>query len=341
MERDALNGKAAAAVLVTMVLWASAFVGIRYAGGHFQPGSLALGRLLVGAVALGAVAAARGMRVPPRAAWPGIIGSGVFWFALYMVALNWGERHADAGTAALVVGVGPILVAFLAGWLLREGFPVRLLVGLGIAFAGVAAVGLAGGGGSTTALGVVLCVVAAAGYAVGVVAQKPALRHASALQATTFGCVVGAVACLPFGGQLVADLRAAPASATLAVVYLGLLPTALAFYTWAYALSHMTTGKLGATTYLVPAIVVLLSWAVLDEVPGPIALAGGALCLVGVAVSRGRPRPPEGRVGGRRVGNAVVLPSRATASPVAARPASRGGRARDAARPGRTGGRRR
>jgi drug/metabolite transporter (DMT)-like permease len=303
VERNGVGGKAAAAVVVTMVLWASAFVGIRYAGEHFQPGSLALGRLLVGAVALGVIAVVRGIGVPPRAAWPGIIGSGVFWFGLYMVALNWGERHADAGTAALVVGVGPILVAFLAGWLLREGFPARLLAGLAIAFAGVAAVGLlgsgraadsggaAGSGGGSTSQGALLCLVAAAGYAVGVVAQKPALRHASALQATTFGCVVGAIACLPFSGQLVDDLRAAPASATLSVVYLGLLPTALAFYTWAYALSHMTTGKLGATTYLVPAIVVLLSWALLDEVPGLVALAGGALCLIGVAVSRGKPAP--------------------------------------------------
>ena len=289
---DRVDGKAAAAVVVTMVLWASAFVGIRYAGAHFEPGSLALGRLLVGALALLAIAAVRGVGVPPRAAWPGIVGSGVFWFALYMVALNWGERHADAGTAALVVGVGPVLVAFLAGWLLREGFPVRLLTGLAIAFTGVAAVGLAdaGGGGSTTR-GVLLCLVAAAGYAVGVVAQKPALRHASALQATTFGCVVGAVVCLPFSGQLVADLRTAPTSATLAVLYLGLLPTALAFYTWAYALSHMTTGALGATTYLVPAVVVLLSWALLDEVPTLVALAGGALCLVGVAVSRSKVKP--------------------------------------------------
>ncbi|MEV8440072.1 DMT family transporter [Actinosynnema sp. NPDC051121] len=297
MERSGVDGKAAAAVVVTMVLWASAFVGIRYAGEHFEPGSLALGRLLVGAIALGVIAVVRGVGVPPKAAWPGIIGSGVFWFGLYMVALNWGERHADAGTAALVVGVGPILVAFLAGWLLREGFPARLLAGLAIAFAGVAAVGLLGSrgavgpGGGSTSQGALLCLVAAAGYAVGVVAQKPALRHASALQATTFGCVVGAIACLPFSGQLVRDLRDAPASATLSVVYLGLLPTALAFYTWAYALSHMTTGKLGATTYLVPAIVVLLSWALLDEVPGLVALAGGALCLIGVAVARGRSKP--------------------------------------------------
>ncbi|NUT51740.1 MAG: DMT family transporter [Saccharothrix sp.] len=291
VETRGVNVKATAAAAVTVVLWASAFVGIRYAGAHFEPGSLALGRLLVGAVALGAVAAARGVGLPPRAAWPGIVGSGVFWFGLYMVALNWGERHTDAGTAALVVGTGPVLAAVLAGFVLREGFPPRLLLGLGVAFAGAAAVGLSTQAGSSTTTGVLLCLLAAAGYAVGVVLQKPALGHASALQATTYGCAVGAVACLPFAGQLVRDVAAAPASATLSVLYLGLLPTALAFYTWAYALSHTTTGKLGATTYAVPAIVVLLSWALLGEVPGLVALAGGALCLVGVAVSRSKPKP--------------------------------------------------
>ncbi|MBB4965558.1 DMT family transporter [Saccharothrix violaceirubra] len=284
-----MDVKAVGAVVVTMVLWASAFVGIRYAGAHYEPGSLALGRLLVGAIALAAIAFAKGVKVPPRAAWPGIVGSGVFWFALYMVALNWGERHTDAGTAALIIGIGPILAAIIAGVVLKERLAARLVLGLAIAFGGAAAVGLSGGTGSSTTSGVLLCLVAAAGYAVGVVLQKPALAHASALQATTFGCVIGAVACLPFAGQLLDDVADAPASATISVVYLGLLPTALAFYTWAYALSRTTTGKLGATTYAVPAIVVLLSWLLLDEVPGLIAVLGGALCLVGVAVSRTKP----------------------------------------------------
>ncbi|GAA3873022.1 DMT family transporter [Saccharothrix violaceirubra] len=288
-EESTVDVKAVGAVVVTMVLWASAFVGIRYAGAHYEPGSLALGRLLVGAIALAAIAFAKGVKVPPRAAWPGIVGSGVFWFALYMVALNWGERHTDAGTAALIIGIGPILAAIIAGVVLKERLAARLVLGLAIAFGGAAAVGLSGGTGSSTTSGVLLCLVAAAGYAVGVVLQKPALAHASALQATTFGCVIGAVACLPFAGQLLDDVADAPASATISVVYLGLLPTALAFYTWAYALSRTTTGKLGATTYAVPAIVVLLSWLLLDEVPGLIAVLGGALCLVGVAVSRTKP----------------------------------------------------
>jgi drug/metabolite transporter (DMT)-like permease len=154
------------------------------------------------------------------------------------------------------------------------------------------------GEGRSSVLGVVLCLLAAVTYAGGVVAQKPALGSASALQVTTYGCLVGAVVCLPFAGQLVHEAADAPVSATLNMVYLGVFPTALAFTTWAYALARTTAGRMGATTYAVPALVVLMSWLALGEVPGLLTLAGGVLCLAGVAVSRSRaaadaPRPAK------------------------------------------------
>ncbi|MFC4072040.1 DMT family transporter [Actinoplanes subglobosus] len=289
---------ALAAATVTVVLWASAFVGIRAAAPHFSPGSLALGRLLAGAVTLLIFLAISRQGLPPRQAWPGIIISGVLWFGLYMVALNWGEQLVDAGTAAMLVNVGPAIMALLAGWLLHEGFPPRLLAGIVVSFVGTVVVGLSmSGGGHTSILGVVLCLVAAVTYAAGVVAQKPALKHATALQATTFGCVIGAVACLPFAGQLISEVADAPLRITLNVVYLGVFPTAIAFTTWAYALARTTAGKMGSTTYAVPAVVVLMSWLVLGEVPGWLTLAGGALCLAGVAVSRSRPKPASDHAG--------------------------------------------
>ena len=73
-----------------------------------------------------------------------------------------------------------------------------------------------------------------------------------------------------------------------------MVPTALAFSTWAFALSRMDAGRLGVTTYLVPPLVIGLGWLLLGEVPPVLAVAGGAVCLAGVALSRrrGRPRPP-------------------------------------------------
>ncbi|MFD8556518.1 DMT family transporter [Streptosporangium canum] len=283
-----VDRRALLAAGITVVLWASAFVAIRSAAQYFSPGALALGRLLAGSVVLGVIWLARREGLPPRAAWSGILGSGLLWFGLYMVVLNWGEQEVDAGTAAMVVNVGPMLIALLGGWLLKEGFPPRLLAGMAVSFAGAVVVGISmSDGGRASIVGVLLCLLAAVTYAGGVVCQKPALKHASALQVTTFGCFVGTAACLPFAGPLVTEIAAAPLPATLNVVYLGVFPTALAFTTWAYALARTTAGKMGATTYVVPALVVLMAWAVLGEVPGWLTLAGGLLCLAGVAVSRG------------------------------------------------------
>ncbi|MFF0792511.1 DMT family transporter [Streptomyces spiralis] len=286
---------ATAAATVTVVLWASAFVSIRSAGAAYSPGALALGRLLAGAVALGAICLVRREGWPPRGAWRGIAISGLLWFGFYMVALNWGEQQVDAGTAALVVNVGPLLIALLGARLLGDPMPPRLLAGMAVSFAGAVTVGLSmSGEGGSSVLGVALCLLAAVAYASGVVAQKPALGRASALQVTTFGCLVGAVACLPFAGQLVHEAADAPLSATLNMVYLGVFPTALAFTTWAYALARTTASRMGATTYAVPALVVLMSWLALGEVPGLLTLAGGVLCLAGVAVSRSRARTRSG-----------------------------------------------
>ncbi|NED98894.1 DMT family transporter [Phytoactinopolyspora halotolerans] len=286
---------------VTVLLWASAFVSIRSAGSEYSPGALALGRLSAGSVALGVILLVRGHGWPPRAAWPGIAACGVLWFGIYMVALNAGEQSVDAGTAALVVNIGPILIALLGGWLLKEGFPPRLLAGMVVSFTGAAVVGVSmsdDGGASVT--GVLLCLLAAATYAAGAVSQKPALRHASALQVTTFGCVIGAIACLPFAGQLAGEFGDASWSATANMVYLGVFPTAIAFTTWAYALARTTAGRMGATTYAVPALVVLMSWIALREVPGWLTLAGGLLCLAGVAISRSRRRTRVTVVSGAR-----------------------------------------
>ena len=152
-----------------MFLWASAFVAIRSAGAHYSPGALALGRLFSGAVVLVAFLLVRREGLPPRAAWPGIAASGVLWFGVYMVALNWGEQEVDAGTAAMVVNVGPVLIALLGGWLLKEGFRPRVLAGIAVSFSGAVVVGFSmSGGGHASVLGVLLCVVAAATYAVGV-----------------------------------------------------------------------------------------------------------------------------------------------------------------------------
>jgi drug/metabolite transporter (DMT)-like permease len=278
------------AVGITLVAWASAFVAIRGVGDELSPGALALGRLLVGTLVLGVLLLPRGWARPTGRQWALLAVCGVGWFGIYNVALNAAEQTLDAGTTAMLVNIGPILIAVLAGLLLGEGFPRWLVAGLAVAFVGVVLIGLATRSTEATLTGVLLCLVAALTYALGVVAQKPVLRGLPALQVTFTACAIGAICCLPFAGALVDDLGAASGGSVAGMVYLGVVPTALAFSTWAYALARMDAGTLGVTTYLVPPLVIALGWLLLDEAPPALAVAGGAVCLAGVALSRRRAR---------------------------------------------------
>jgi drug/metabolite transporter (DMT)-like permease len=140
--------------------------------------------------------------------------------------------------------------------------------------------------GGAAGWGAVMCVAAAAFYAGGVVAQKPVLSRVSGLHVTWLACTVGLIVCLPFVPSLVDELGRADGDSIAWMVYLGVFPTAIGFITWAYALSRTTAGRMGATTYLVPPIAIVMGWTLLDETPAALALLGGALCLGGVVVAR-------------------------------------------------------
>jgi drug/metabolite transporter (DMT)-like permease len=280
------RGRLLLAVGITVLAWASAFVVIRYVGPHFSPGSLTLGRLLVGSVVLSLSMVGRRRAVLDRREWALVALIGVAWFGVYNVALNAGERHVDAGTAAMLIQLAPILIGVLAGVALGEGFPRMLVVGGLVAFAGTLVIGVSTSTGSADVVGVLLVLLSAAVYAIAMLAQKVVLRRIPGLQVTWLACLIGTVATLPFAGTLLHEVAVAPGRSVLGVVYLGAVPTALAFTTWAYALGRTTAGRLGVTTYVVPPIAIGLGWLLLGEVPALLAVFGGLLSLVGVGIAR-------------------------------------------------------
>ena len=285
------NNLAVVAAIVTVLLWSSSFVVIRFVGETLSPGAMAFTRLAAGAVVLVVIALRYRRPIPRGRALGLVIGYGLLWFAAYTVLLNWAEQHLDAGTAALLVNFAPILVAVFAGLFMGEGFPKPLVIGILIAFAGVLLIALGGSGGShNDKLGIILGLITAVLYAAGVLMQKVALRTVDAVTATWVGCLAGLLATVPFAPQAIDELADASAGAITGVIFLGVGPTAIAFLTWAYALTRTDAGKMAATTLAVPAIAIGLSWLFLGEVPTPLGLVGGAMALTGVAISRRRSR---------------------------------------------------
>lgn len=293
MRSDSAERWAVVAAAVTIVLWASAFVVIRALGQWFSPGSLAFLRLLVGSIVLIGIASVYRRPLPRGRALVLVAGYGLLWFAGYSAVLNWAEQHLDAGTAALLVNFAPILVAAFAGAFLGEGFPRTLVVGILVAFVGVAVISVSTAGGeANNRLGVVLGLTTAVLYAASVLMQKVALRSVDAITATWTACVVGTVATAPFAWMAVDEVRVAPTSAVLGAVFLGVGPTAIAFTTWAFALSRTNAGTMAATTLAIPAVAIAISWLFLREIPTLVPLLGGALALGGVALTRRKAAPP-------------------------------------------------
>ena len=285
---------AAAAVAFTVTAWASSFVVIRSVGEELSAGPMALLRVAVACAVLTPFAV-RGPRplVPRDRNLVRVVAYGVLWFAAYNVFLNEAERHVDAATAALLVNVAPLLIAVGAGVLLREGFPRLLFGGCLVALAGIAVMSLGAqtGGHDNETLGLLLGLAAATVYAGSVLLQKVVLRDLDAVRAIWLGCLFGTLALLPFGPALLAELPGADPAAVGGAIYLGVVSTAVAFSTWAFALRRMPAGRIGPLVgYLVTVVAVLMSWAFLAEVPSATVLVGGAICLTGVAISQLRRR---------------------------------------------------
>jgi len=136
---------------------------------------------------------------------------------------------------------------------------------------------------------VILCLAAALASAIGMVAEKPVLNRITALQATWICCVVGALVCVPYAPQLVREWRGGASRRHRLAALPRRFPHVHRVHDLGLRAGARIAGRLAATAYLVPPLTIVMSWLILGEVPGLIALLGGALCLVGVAIARKAP----------------------------------------------------
>ncbi|WBO69170.1 DMT family transporter [Streptomyces camelliae] len=118
--------------------------------------------------------------------------------------------------------------------------------------------------------------------------------------------VAGTVLLLPLAPATARAVPAAPAGATLAALYLGVLKPAAGFVVWGYAIARLTVTAATAALYLVPVTALVVAYVWLGETPGPVEYLGGAVTLAGVALLHSRPR--AGGSGGDRTAARLRCP---------------------------------
>jgi drug/metabolite transporter (DMT)-like permease len=284
------DARVAAALAVTVVFWASAFAGIRAGLEAYGPGQVALFRFLVASVALAGFAAVVRMRMPEGRDLPAVLLAGFLAFTFHHAALNYGEVTVSAGAASVLINTVPIFTALLAVNFLGERLRPVGWVGMGVSFAGAALISLGEGEGlrlDSRALPIVLAAVSSSIY---FVFQKPYLSRYGALAFTTYAVWAGSLLALPFLPGLVSQVPSAPLGTTLAMVYLGVFPTAIAYVTYAYAFSRMAASRAVSFLYLIPVLAYLIAWLWLGEVPTLLSVVGSVVTLVGVVIVNARSR---------------------------------------------------
>jgi len=272
------------AAVATVLFWGSAFPGIRAGLVAYSPTHVALLRFLAASLVMLVYAVFTRMRLPAWKDLPLIFILGLMGFAFYNVALNIGEENIAAGPAALLVQTVPLWTVVMATFFLKEKLTIWAWLGILISFCGVLIIALGKGQGFSLTWGAVLILVAAVSSSGYNIIQKQMLADYRPVEITTYAVWAATLLLLPFAGGLPVQIQTAPLSATLAVIYLGVFPAALAYTIWAFLLSKMPAGRAASFLYMVPVMAFLIAWVWLGETPKVIDLAGGLLALSGVVL---------------------------------------------------------
>jgi drug/metabolite transporter (DMT)-like permease len=225
-------------------------------------------------------------RLPEKRDLPRYLFIGVLTVIVYHVALYTGQVDIPPGAAALEVSCVPAMTALLSFAILRERMPPLKVAGLALAFAGVAVVAVLGTPGADARLvGLsVIVLLAPLSTALTTVFGKRLAKKYGGAHVAAWTMLSGTAALLPWGLPLtVGEWAHVTLGGWLAVLYLGLLSTTLAFVLYFHSLKHLQPTEVTVYILLMPIVAVLYAAATVGEPVTGFLVVGGALILGGVA----------------------------------------------------------
>lgn len=280
-----MSGRVVVALLVLAALWGSAFPLIKVAVVELGAPHLTLARHLVASACLVPFLwLSKGRMLPRKADVPYFFLLGVLGFTIYQLALNFGELRITAGAASLLIATVPAITAILAHFLLRERMSAAAWGGSAVAFAGVALIVVGDGsslGFNPFALFVLLAAVSTAFFTV---LQRPMFSRYKPVEVTAFATWAGTIPLLAFLPGLPEAVGRAGSPALWATLYIGVVPSAIAYTLYAFALSKAPASLVTAFLYLVPVSSLSFSWWLLGEVPTVLTLIGGCIAVAGIVL---------------------------------------------------------
>ena len=276
--------------------WGYSPTGIHIGLQAYEPGHLALLRFLLASAFMAVVAVFRGISLPNRRDLPLLFALGFFAVSLHHVALNFGQQSVSAGASSVLAQSTPLFSTLLARFVFKDrvsawrwGCVFLGLIGVVIVVAGDHGLG------SIDAHGV-LILLAAVSWSFYFALQKHYSRRYDGLTLVCYTVWFGTLLLLVYLPGLVSQVITAPVEVQLAVIGLGIFPSALAYLAWAYVLTHVDLSRATMTLYLIPPTAMAIASFALGERPTLMIVAGALVVLVSVLALNLERRPVVARV---------------------------------------------
>ena len=292
-----MTSRAHLSLLAVVVIWAGSFSVIKALLDDGVPaGDIAIIRYAIAAPGFAYILwRARGLPGLTRGDAARVLVAGLLIVVGYHMSLNIGERYTTSGVAGLVVALAPGMTLILAVGLGLDTLSLRRVLGLAVAFVGVAVVVALGAGESfslESAKGPLIVIGAPLAFALYNVILKPLLGRHDLLALTAATSLVGITGLLPLvrGSTMDTVVEISAADAAL-LLYLGVLATLLGYILWNVGLRGIGPTRAVSYTYAISPLAVLIGAVVLDETVTLWLVLGGALVVGGIASAQGASIP--------------------------------------------------
>ncbi|WP_318581683.1 DMT family transporter [Bacillus paranthracis] len=269
----------------TILIWGSAFPAIRMGLESYTPEHLTLLRLLIASAILLLFSFIYKLRLPDLKDIPAIFIFGALGFTFYHIALNYGEKTVNAGSASLIVSVTPIVTAIFASVFMNEKMKLNGWIGGVISFIGIAFISFSQGDAIQLNSGTLFILLAAISESLFFVFQSSYLKKYGFLPFTIYTILSSTVCMLIFLPGMYQEILAAPLEVNLSVIYLGVFPTVLPYIALAYIISRAGASEATSSLYLTPITACFVAWIWLGEVPTLVSIIGGGITILGIVIA--------------------------------------------------------